>query len=95
MLHDETRRKKVKKKKWNTQVYEPEPGRETPEEKRLREVDFKYAGIIIFFVNLRYHSRQTSNHKIAIYFFGKAMEKEARERLFREIEEARKRVSLA
>ena len=27
------------------QVYEPEPGRETPEEKRLREVN-----IVIFFV---------------------------------------------
>ena len=68
MLHDKTRREKLNITNiFNTQVYEPEHGRETPEEKRLREVDFKYAGIIIFFVNLQYHSRQTSNHKIAIY----------------------------
>ena len=72
ILHDEKRRKDVNKKIiLIPQVYEPEPGRETPEEKRLREVDFKNAGIIVILVNLQNHPRQTSNDKITIKFLCK------------------------
>ena len=76
-------------------MYEPAPGRETPEEKRLREVKIEVElpnTNDITDIEEGQYRRTMDAERSHFSIFSKAMEKEARERLLREIEEARKRV---